>query len=109
MGIYDKEISSRINLFYRDIFAKYEKLTLENIENLRVLIDSIFSSLRPTEYKKENYRKQLEDYLYPDVSIVGLTKLYSKSKYIQYSFLMKVNDGIQSELDKNNKVKIKLK
>ena len=80
----DKEITSRINLFYKEIFDKYENLTQENIDNLRLSIDTIFIKLRPTLYRNEKYRNQLYHYLYPNISLVGLCNLYSTDKYTQY-------------------------
>ena len=104
----DTEINSRINLFFKEIFEKYEELDEENINKLKVYIELIFSSLRPTMFKKAEYKKQLFDYLNTNVYLVGLTMLYSKDKYIQYSFLMKVNSEIEKLL-KNNKSKKKIK
>lgn len=103
--VYEHEIVSRLNSFYKEIFDKYSTLNEENIENLRNFIESFISSMRPTAYKKEEYKNTVNKYLYPDIYLVGLAKLYSKDKYIQYSFLMNVDKAIEIELNKDNKVK----
>ena len=100
----DKEISLRINLFYKELFDKYKNLSQESIEDLRLFIDTIFIELRSTIYRNEKYRNQLYHYLYPDISLVGLSNLFSKDGYIQYSFLMKISNKIDFELANNKKL-----
>ena len=109
MTIYDEDINLRLSLFYKEIFEKYEKLSLDDFDNLRIYIESIFRKLRPTQYKNEDYRDKIYDYLYPTIYLVGLCNLYSKNKYIQYSFLIKVNNEIEEILNKDIKTKKKIK
>ena len=108
-GVNDKDLNSRINMAYYDIFKCYEKLDDDSIQHMRIFIENFFSKLRPTLYKNETFRNELKNLLYPDIYFVGLTHLYSDDGYTQYSFLLRTYDEIKSELNKNIKNKEKIK
>ena len=108
-GSNDKNLNSRINLVYYDIFNCYEKLDYEGIQNIRIFIDNFFSKLKPTLYKNENFKNEMKGLLYPDIYFVGLAHLYSNDGYLQYSFLIRTYDEIKNELNKNIKNKEKIK
>ena len=105
----DKVISSRINFLYKEVFDKYEELNQHNIENLKIFIDSFFSTLKPTMYKNREFKKEIDKYLYPDFGLVGLVNIFSEDRYKQYYFLKNIYDKIQNELELNDNIKIKTK
>ena len=105
----DKELALRINTIFSVIFDDYSKLDNEGKDNLRTFIYMYFTKLRPTKCKEKNYKEELEKLLYPEIFIVALSHLYSDDGYIQYSFLLKVYDKIEKELNKNIKNKEKIK
>lgn len=105
-GMNDKDLCSRINSTFCDIFKYYDKLDDNGIESLREYIDNFFAKLRPTKYKDEKYRNELKGLLYPDIYFVGLAHLYSNDGYTQYSFLLKIKAEMQNKCNKN-KEKIK--
>ena len=104
----DKEISSKINATFIDLFNNYDKLSEESIINLRIIIKTIFSHLRSDEYNEAEFRAKLDNFLYPKIYFVGLSNLYSSDKHLQLIFLEKINDELNIELnkeieEKNNK------